>query len=76
MGSVLVMYIDNSIGVILGLCLGYAIRIFVERLLKKEPITTQSLDEMDAEWEELKRRVDETFGKLEKPKTGSKAKKK
>lgn len=60
--SVVFMYIENSIGVIVGLCLGYAIRIFVERLLNKAPITSQSLEDMDEEWEDLKRRVDATFG--------------
>ena len=76
MGSVICMYIENHIGVILGLCLGYAMRVLVERMLTKAPTTSQSLEELDAEWEDLKRRVDQTFGTLEKPKTGSKARKK
>jgi uncharacterized membrane-anchored protein YhcB (DUF1043 family) len=62
MGSVVCMYIDNSIGVIIGMCLGYAIRILVERVLSRASITSRSLEELDVEWENLKRRVDETFG--------------
>jgi uncharacterized membrane-anchored protein YhcB (DUF1043 family) len=64
--SVVCMYIDNSIGVIIGICLGYAIRILVERVLSRASITSKSLEDMDKEWEELKRRVDETFGKPKK----------
>ena len=71
--SVVFMYIDNSIGVIIGMCLGYAIRILVERVLDRASITSKSLDDMDKEWEELKRRVDATFGK---PKTDPKSRKK
>jgi hypothetical protein len=59
-----------TIALLTGVCLGYIARVFVERLNK--PITSQSLDEMDAEWEQLKRRVDATFGK---PKTDPKSRK-
>jgi hypothetical protein len=55
------------------MCLGYAIRILVERVLNRASITSKSLDDMDKEWEELKRRVDATFGK---PKTDPKPRKK
>jgi len=60
-----------TIALLTGVCLGYIARVLVERLTK--PITSQSLDEMDAEWEELKRRVEATFGK---PKTDPKPRKK
>lgn len=62
LGSVVCMYIENIIGVLLGICLGYILRVLVERMLKKHSITSRSLEELDVEWENLKRRVDETFG--------------
>ena len=66
MGSVVCMYIENIIGVLLGICLGYTLRVLVERMLTKHSITSRSLEELDAGWENLKRRVDETFGAQKK----------
>ena len=66
------MYIDNAIGVVIGVCLGYMLRVLVERMLNRASITSKSFEELDVEWDDLKRRVDATFGK---PKTDLKSRK-
>jgi large-conductance mechanosensitive channel len=56
------MYIENAIGVIIGVSLGYMLRLLVERITK--PTTLDDLWD-EEEWETLKRKVSEAFDRLE-----------
>lgn len=62
LGSVVFMYIETAIGVIIGACLGYALRVLVERITK--PTTSTEVWDQE-EWDALKRRVSEAFSHME-----------
>ena len=55
-----------TIALLTGVCLGYIARVFVERLSK--PTTSEIWDQQ--EWDDLKLRVEKTFGSKTDLKSG------